>query len=215
MIAIEGIRLPPDHPTFHHICYESPMSDSVQPNPEKSPTEQFKEMAAAKLEANAQVPPERSLWKGGYSPKAMYGSWLLTAVVTIAAIVLVILFGNNIANIWYIVGAVLLLLWMGVIATYVVRRLGQHYELTTQRFIHQTGVLVRKTDRIEVIDIEDVSYTQGIVQRILGVGSVKLSGRDQSHPVLVINGIDNVPQVASLIDDVRRDERRKRSLHTR
>jgi uncharacterized membrane protein YdbT with pleckstrin-like domain len=191
------------------------MSDSVQPNPEKSPTEQFKEMAAAKLEANAQTPPERSLWKGGYSPKAMYGSWLITAAVTIGAIVLVILFGKGIANVWYIVGAVLMLLWMGVIATYVVRRLGQHYELTTQRFIHQTGVLVRKTDRIEVIDIEDVSYTQGIVQRMLGVGTVKLSGRDQSHPVLVINGIDNVPQVASLIDDVRRDERRKRSLHTR
>jgi hypothetical protein len=76
-------------------------------------------------------------------------------------------------------------------------------------------VLVRKTDRIEVIDIEDVSYTQGIVQRMLGVGTITISGRDQSHPTLNLCGIDNVPEVASLIDDVRRDERRKRSLHTR
>jgi uncharacterized membrane protein YdbT with pleckstrin-like domain len=102
-----------------------------------------------------------------------------------------------------------------VIGVYAFRRLGQHYELTTQRFIHQSGVLVRKTDRIEVIDIEDVSYTQGIIQRMLGVGQITISGRDQSHPVLVLIGIDNVPEVASLIDDVRRDERRKRSLHTR
>jgi membrane protein YdbS with pleckstrin-like domain len=197
------------------FLYESPMSDSPNPSPEKSPTEQFKDMAAAKLEANAQAPVERSLWKGGYSPKAMYGSWLITLAITIATIVLVVLFAKDVANIWYIAGAVLLLMWMGVIATYVFRRLGQHYELTTQRFIHQNGVLVRKTDRIEVIDIEDVSYTQGIVQRMLGVGTITISGRDQSHPTLNLNGIDNVPEVASLIDDVRRDERRKRSLHTR
>jgi membrane protein YdbS with pleckstrin-like domain len=173
-------------------------------------------MANAKLEANASAPAERSLWKGGYSPKAMYGSWLLTVVVTVLVIVSVVLFApKDVAYLWYIVGAALLALWMVVIGVYAVRRLGQHYELTTQRFIHQSGVLVRKTDRIEVIDIEDVSYTQGIIQRMLGVGQITISGRDQSHPVLVLNGIDNVPEVASLIDDVRRDERRKRSLHTR
>jgi uncharacterized membrane protein YdbT with pleckstrin-like domain len=191
------------------------MSDSQEPSAAKSPTEQFKEMATAKLEANAQPPIERSLWKGGYSPRAMYGSWLITLAITIATIALIAVFGKDVPNIWYIAGAVLLLIWMGVIATYVFRRLGQHYELTTQRFIHQNGVLVRKTDRIEVIDIEDVSYTQGIVQRMLGVGTITISGRDQSHPTLNLCGIDNVPEVASLIDDVRRDERRKRSLHTR
>ena len=145
----------------------------------------------------------------------MYGSWFITAAITIATLFIICLFAKDVANIWYIAGAALLVLWMAVITIYVVRRLGQHYELTTQRFIHQNGVLVRKTDRIEVIDIEDVSYTQGIIQRMLGVGTIQISGRDQSHPVLVLSGIDNVPEVASLIDDVRRDERRKRSLHTR
>ena len=192
------------------------MSDLPTTNTtEKTPVEQFKELAAAKLEAaNASSTPERKLWTGGYSPKAMYGTWLLTIVVSIAALVLVGLFANE-PKFWYSAGAALLLLWGGVIGTFLVRRLGQYYELTTQRFIHQTGILVRRTDRIEVIDIEDVSYTQGIVQRMLGVGTIQLSGRDQSHPTLVINGIDKVPEVASLIDDVRRDERRKRSLHTR
>ncbi|MFO0944134.1 MAG: PH domain-containing protein [Pirellulales bacterium] len=104
-------------------------------------------------------------------------------------------------------------MWFGVIGTYFVRRIGQHYELTTQRFIHQSGILVRRTDRLEVIDIEDVSYTQGIIQRMLGVGTIQISGRDQTHPVLLLSGIDKVPEVASLIDDVRRAERRKRSIH--
>jgi uncharacterized membrane protein YdbT with pleckstrin-like domain len=196
-----------------------PMSDAPEPNakPDLTPTERFKEVAAAKLEAaNASASPERSLWKGGYSPKAMYGAWLTSAAISIAAIVLVVLLGKGSEpTVWYIVGAGILLLWMFVIATYLYRRLGMHYELTTQRFIHQSGVLVRRTDRIEVIDIEDISYTQGIIQRMLGVGTIRISGRDQSHPELDLCGIDKVPEVASLIDDVRRDERRRRSLHTR
>lgn len=184
------------------------MTDSTTP---KTASEQFKDMANSKTDA-AQV-PERSLWTGGYSPKAMYGSWVITALITIAALVAVALFADGNATVWYIAGAALLLLWLGVIGTYFVRRIGQHYELTTQRFIHQSGILVRRTDRLEVIDIEDVSYTQGIIQRMLGVGTIQISGRDQTHPVLILSGIDKVPEVASLIDDVRRAERRKRSIH--
>lgn len=198
---------------------KSPEPTPPEPNParELTPTEQFKALAAAKLEAaNASATPERSLWKGGYSPKAMYGAWLASAIVSVAAIALVVVLGKaSESMVWYIVGTGILVLWIVVIAIYLYRRLGMHYELTTQRFIHQSGVLVRRTDRIEVIDIEDISYTQGIVQRMLGVGTIRISGRDQSHPELDICGIDKVPEVASLIDDVRRDERRRRSLHTR
>lgn len=192
-------------------------SPDDHPAPELTPTEKFHQLAAAKLSAaNATSPPERSLWKGGYSPKAMYGVWLTTGALTVGAIFLVILLGKAAElAVWYAVGGLVLLLWIAVAVTYLYRRLGMHYELTTQRFIHQSGVLVRRTDRIEVIDIEDISYTQGIVQRLLGVGTIRISGRDQSHPHLDLYGIDKVPEVASLIDDVRRDERRRRSLHTR
>jgi hypothetical protein len=64
-----------------------------------------------------------------------------------------------------------------------------------------------------VIDIDDVSYTQGVVQRILGVGTIRLMSKDQSHPSLNLLGIDQVARVSGMIDDVRRKERRKRSLH--
>jgi uncharacterized membrane protein YdbT with pleckstrin-like domain len=181
-------------------------------NQDKTPTDKFKELTQASTDATQAV-PERSLWQGGYSPKAMYGTWLLTVIITIAALVGVALFGKEYANIWYIVGGILLVIWILVVGRYVVRRLSEHYELTTQRFIHQKGLLVRRTDRIEVIDIEDVSYTQGIIERMLGVGSIKITGQDESHPELTMAGIDKVPEIASLIDDVRRAERRKRSIH--
>lgn len=189
---------------------------SNQANPPESQTparDAFLAAAAAKMDDSKQPQVERSLWQGGYSPKAMYGTWAISAIVTVAAITLIALFAMDVPNIWPIAGAVLIFWWVVAIATFVYRRLSVHYELTTQRFVHQFGILVRRTDRIEVIDIDDVSYTQGIIQRMLGVGTIRLTGSDRTHPELVLSGIDKVPEVASLFDDVRRAERRRRSLH--
>ncbi|MEM8733713.1 MAG: PH domain-containing protein [Planctomycetota bacterium] len=196
------------------------MSNEPDPNHSESPPkDQFSSAAKEKIDAARSVPPERSLWKGGYSPKAMYGSWVISALATIGLIVAGVFFateesaGDNAGTVWMVIGTIIVVWWIVVIGTYLYRRVGMHYELTTQRFIHQAGILMRTTDRIEVIDIDDVSYTQGIIQRMLGVGKIRITGSDRTHPELVLYGIDKVPEIASLIDDVRREERRRRSLH--
>ena len=183
-----------------------------QPESQSPARDAFVAAASAKMD-NSPAQPERSLWQGGYSPKAMYGTWAISAIVTIAAITLIAIFAMDVPNIWPIAGAVLIFWWVVAIGTYIYRRMSVHYELTTQRFVHQAGILVRRTDRIEVIDIDDVSYTQGIIQRMLGVGTIRLTGSDRTHPEMVLSGIDKVPEVASMFDDVRRSERRRRSLH--
>ena len=92
-------------------------------------------------------------------------------------------------------------------------RLSVEYTLTTQRLIHKHGLLHRVTNRVEVIDIDDVSYSQGPIERLLGVGTIKLLSSDVSDPQLVLRGIDNVQKVATLIDNARREERRRRGLY--
>ena len=184
-----------------------------QPESQSTARDAFLAAAAAKMEDANQTPVERSLWQGGYSPKAMYGTWAISTVVTIVAIVLIAMFAMNVPNVWPITGAVLIFWWVLAIGSYVYKRLSVHYELTTQRFVHQAGILVRRTDRIEVLDIDDVSFTQGLIQRMLGVGTIRLSSSDRTHPEMVLDGIDKVPEIASLLDDVRRAERRRRSLH--
>lgn len=143
----------------------------------------------------------------------MYGVWFLSALLTTAALVALIMFGDRHPLAWPVGGSVILIWWVVVIGMYLVRRMSVRYELTSQRFIHQRGILVRRTDRVEVIDIDDVSFTQGIVQRMLGVGTIQLVSSDRSHPELTLLGIDQVATVSNMIDDVRRDERRRRSLH--
>lgn len=190
-----------------------PNSDVPSDDSESPARDRFQAVAAEKMETSRNAPVERSLWKGGYSPRAMYGTWCIAVVVTIVALVLVLLYASERRSVWLITLSAIMIGWCFVIGLYIYRRLGMHYELTTQRFLHQNGILVRRTDRIEVIDIDDVSFTQGIIQRMLGVGSITITGSDRTHPELVIHGIDRVPEIASLIDDVRREERRRRSLH--
>ncbi len=171
------------------------------------------EAAGQRAADTAPASAERSLWRGGYSAKAMYGTWLISALVTGAAAVALVMFGDRHPAILPAGGAAIAAWWCIAIGTYIYRRMSVSYELTSQRFIHQRGILVRRTDRIEVIDIDDVSFTQGIIQRMLGVGTISLSSSDRTHPELRLNGIDQVNVVSNMIDDVRRDERRKRSLH--
>jgi uncharacterized membrane protein YdbT with pleckstrin-like domain len=199
------------------------MSNTPNPTDPSRRVDRIEDSTPLQSEFQPKVPlpqePEHKLWEGGYSPKAMYGTWLTLGVLSIAAIVALILLPilgvipESKPLFWGIAMAAIATCWIIGAILFYYRRWSMHYELTTQRFIHTQGILTRTTDRIDVIDIDDVAYTQGIVQRMLGVGTIRLVSKDRSHPQLNLLGIDQVARVSGMIDDVRRKERRKRSLH--
>ena len=156
---------------------------------------------------------ETAVWQGGFSSKAMFGNWLLAGVVTIVLLIAVLLLGAANPVFWGVWAVISVLLWGGFACQLAYRKLTYKYQLTTQRFVHETGLLKRITDRIEVIDIDDVSVEQRLIERMVGVGTIKLISSDRSHPVLMMRGIENVKVVAATIDDLRRKERRRRGLH--
>ncbi|EMI58314.1 PH domain-containing protein [Rhodopirellula sallentina] len=201
----------------------SPVTDSSAPQPNPagesqpspatrpmSPRDRFEQEVATRRESLDDHEPEESLWNGGYSPKAMVGWWIALIAISIGLLVGAFMIPQLSFSIAL---AIIVILWLLVGANYARMRLGFHYELTSQRFIHKTGLLTRRTDRIEVIDIDDVSYEQGPVQRLFGVGNINITSSDRSDPELRLVGIDKVSEVSGLIDDVRRTERRRRSLH--
>jgi membrane protein YdbS with pleckstrin-like domain len=168
-------------------------------------------LKAAQAASAANNDPEQPLWNGGFSAKAMYGSWLLAGLVTIASAIASVLLPMPIT--WLVAAVVVAALWLVLFAYYLYERLAVNYSLTTQRLMCRRGILKQVTDRTEVIDIDDVQYTQGIVERMFGVGTIKLLSSDTSDPTLVLRGIDDVQRVANLIDNARREERRKRGLY--
>ncbi len=183
-----------------------------------TPREQFQKLAEQKMKVDV-TEPEVSLWKGGFSPKAMIGTWLFSILLTIAILIACSIIGGqnrpnlSSATVWGVGGAILLVWWGYSIGSFIYKRLAVTYELTSQRFIHKYGIITRTTDRIDVIDIDDVTYKQGIVQRALGVGTIKLTGSDRTHPEFFLIGIDQVDKISELFDNTRRKERRRRSLH--
>src|SRR4029453_1759438 len=90
--------------------------------------------------------PEQQLWHGSYSPKAMYGQWLLAIVITLVALVVAVLFS---ATVFVPIAAVaiVVIVWLCLAASYLYQRLSVDYMLTTQRFVHQAGFLRRVINR--------------------------------------------------------------------
>lgn len=158
---------------------------------------------------------ERLIWQGGYSFKSMLGAFLGAALVTALMLIAVnkiqALHDNR--TVWTTMAALISMIWTGLFLVAVYRKLARRYEITTQRLIHRSGIFLRQVDRIEMIDIDDVTYRQGPIQALMNVGTIQLLSSDTSHPKLMMPGISRVDKVANMIDDARRMERRKRGIH--
>ncbi|MCA9239229.1 MAG: PH domain-containing protein [Planctomycetales bacterium] len=193
---------------------DAPDEASQAPPRAASPHDQFLQSTApGQVHGSDDDDPEDEIWKGSFSKKGMIGQWIMATAVTIVGIILTAILPHGGWNGWLIVLGLILAMWGVLVAWYGYKRLSVHYTLTTQRLIHEAGLLWRTIDRIELIDIDDVTFKQGPVERAFRVGRIIVISGDKTSPELILPGIDNVRQVADEIDDARRKERRRRGLH--
>jgi len=174
-----------------------------------SPRERFSPAAAGGADPDD---PEEALWEGRFSKLAMIGAWISAAAFSVALLIAGAFFDfSNTA--WLITALVIAIVWIVLLLRLIYLQLSIKYSMTNQRLIHEHGLLWRQTDRIEAIDIDDVTVNQGPIERMLGIGTVRIVSSDQSTPQFSLVGIEDVRQVATLIDEARRKERRKRGVH--
>ncbi len=170
--------------------------------------------------ASSGTPPEeRELWSGSYSPKAMIGWFIGAGLLTVVGAIIAMFTDRNG---WLAFGVGAVVVWAGVALVALYRRYTVNYRLTSFRLFHETGLLSRTRDRIEVIDIDDVTLTQGLVERMFNVGTIRVLASDQSLSdregtknglgTLEMLGIDDPRAVADLIDNTRRSERERRAI---
>jgi membrane protein YdbS with pleckstrin-like domain len=154
--------------------------------------------------------PEEEVWQGSYSPKALLGTAVMLGVLSITAIGVAFVLPVPIAP--YVAAGLVLLAWalLGLCVLY--RRMSVHYRLTNHRFFHEHGILSRVADRIELIDVDDITVSQGLFERMFGVGTLKITSSDRTSPELVIPGIAEVRDVATRLDSLRRADRMRRGL---
>lgn len=157
---------------------------------------------------------ETDLWQGGYSSKAMLGTWVAVGLLTILGLIAGIMLPQiNAAPLgWPILIGVLVLAWVIAGLRFVYRRLSIKYRLTTLRFFFEQGLFSRMVDRVEVINIDDVTVRQGFFERMMNVGSVTVISSDRTTPEITMVGIEQPRHVADLVDKQRRDLRNRRGV---
>lgn len=180
-----------------------PHDASAEPSVEEHKPDPAEKFAATSK--RGERGPDESLWTGGYSAVDQSGSFIILGLISIGLIVAGLFF-------WPLLIAIPVL-WVAQIVRVWWIKLGVAYELTTRRFMHESGVISRTTDRIEVIDIDDVTVEQGIMDRMFNVGTIRITSSDRTHPELRLRGIKDVKKVALMIDDARQAERDRRGVY--
>lgn len=73
------------------------------------------------------------------------------------------------------------------------------YEVSAQRLIECSGMLVRDTEELELYRVKDVSIEEPLFQRLFGRGRVKLVTSDRSTPNVLLNCIPEPRYVANIL----------------
>jgi len=195
-----------DDARFCHVCGVElgARADGVRTHPER--------FAAAVHTMGRGPDAEEVIWRGRFSKLAMVGAWIGALAATLVAPLVAWLLQFDRRG-WWITLGVLAVLWAVLALRLIYQQLSVHYTLTNQRLIHEWGILWKRIDRIEIIDVDDVILAQGPVERMFGVGTIEVQSTDTTTPTFMLQGIEDARKVATLIDDARRKERRKRGLH--
>jgi len=167
--------------------------------------------ATAGRAAAAAAADNAMLWTGQYSLRGMIDVLFLAALATIGAIAIAVWWqAGRTGWLWLI--ALIAIAWGFVFAVYAVRRLRHRYRLTSQTLLHEHGLLLKSTSPIEIIRIDDIVMNQSLLERLVGVGTIRILSNDTTDSLLVMKGIPNVRRAFEIIDRTRRDERRRRAV---
>lgn len=79
------------------------------------------------------------------------------------------------------------------------RNRGLERAVTNKRVIQKTGIISRRTDEMKLGSIETVEIQQGILQRMLGSGTVRVTGRGISD--VLMTRIDDPMAVKKAIEE--------------
>jgi len=132
--------------------------------------------------------------------------FLLLLIVVIAAVLLVILPTGHDMNLGRLaIGVVALVAALIWTAVPLLRWRTTTYELTTRRLRLRRGILSRQGRDFPLIRISDVSFSHGLVDRMLGCGRLVVESAGE-HGQLVLTEIPEVEKVQATLFQLVEDE---------
>jgi membrane protein YdbS with pleckstrin-like domain len=116
---------------------------------------------------------------------------------------------------WLLIASALGLLWcLWVAGKMVLEPLALHYWVTIDRLFIRRGILSRTTDQMELIRVDDIRMTQGLIDQVLGIGNVEVvAATDRTDGDITLFGVAEPAKVAELIRENMRKLRQRRGMY--
>ena len=140
-------------------------------------------------------------WKTVLTPLVI----LAATVVALLVLLLLVSAVRDAAAARLALGAVALVIVILFVAVPLLRWRTTSYELTNRRLRLRAGILARRGRDFPLTRISDVSFAQGVLDRILGCGRLVVESPGE-HGQLVLTAIPNVQDVQATLFQLVEDE---------
>jgi uncharacterized membrane protein YdbT with pleckstrin-like domain len=144
-------------------------------------------------------PGEEILFDGHPSWRATLGFYVLGFVAAIAAGIVAGVLGGTTIGIVVLVVALAAVLLVGL-----VRRLGTHYLVTTERLRIRRGILSRRVQQTQLDRVQNVNTDQSFFERVLQIGTVDFDTAGTDDSDFTFRGIADPEHVVGAVDRAQR-----------
>ena len=152
------------------------------------------------------IPPEKLVWEGAMSWRgALNAWWLLGFLLLVPGVIAGLVLSLGLA--WWVLAPLALVPVVAFGIVVWVKR-STHYRITSERITVMKGIVSRSSDDIQLIRVEDVQFYQGLLHRLLGVGTIRVLSTDKGSPDLLIEGVLDPPAFKEMLWHLVRERRR-------
>src|SRR3954451_20316698 len=144
-------------------------------------------------------PGEEILFDGHPSWRATLGFYVVGFVAAVAAGILAGVIADTTVGV-----TVLVVAFAAVVLVGLVRRLGTHYLVTTERLRIRRGILARRVQQTQLDRVQNVNTDQSLFQRVLQIGTVDFDTAGTDDSDFTFHGIANPDEVVTAVDRAQR-----------
>lgn len=91
----------------------------------------------------------------------------------------------------------------------------ESYRITSERIKIVRGMLSRDIENFELIRIQDIDWTQGVSERMFGVGDIQIKGQDASNPEITLRNVSHPEEVYETLRRAWLEARKRHGLQFR
>jgi len=154
------------------------------------------------------VRKEETLWQGTPSMALLAGHLAGIVLVLVAVPLLTRFFASTMPDMdraagmvrfgWFATAALLVIQFAALLIAWI-RLRSTMYRVTNQRVLVEQGIFSKTVDEIDLRYVDDSTFSQSLVERILGIGSVTLMSSDTNTPRYVLRSIRDPRGVREMI----------------